>query len=595
MNSKTLRAKYLKSAILIIFVCFLLGAISACLPLNISIPELGDNSISDTAMTITTNPDDGLGEFNNGYSYVYTDKELIDDFRAGDPDTPYDISVVKVDTTKGRGTQENPYVIADEEDWITFVKWCATTGNNYGSGKYFVLGNDLDFSSSNTSVAFQPVAIFSGTFYGMGHSIKNITLTTWQYWNGSSFVDIGNSGVTLDGYGVFCEILSSTISDLIIENYTFPNGSANMWKIYTGSGGHGPYFGGIAGVIYSGDNAILNCHTEGSMTVNSTGHIFGGGIAGVEYGTGAYIMYRCSAELTATTTNSNAVTMMNGLLGRYWPIATTTTSKIYDCVANIKGYYKSYNLLYVGAICDTYGGSTVTGNGSTAIGNLQVSNFVGTIDVISSTVSTSTALIFRQVNQTTGFTNCYAEGTWATSDTGARKNLYAYNSATSLTANNVNTVSGLGLTGSGTNSNTVSSTDALTSSAKTFFGASYPQIWDTSKIGGSYDPDNSPVRNYLMAFIDFRNLTKGGDDKESVGLPDGEPYVVGDKLPDATSEVSAFTTYLNNKNNSNHEFLGWTDDPTGKREPFAKLPAGFFGDVTLYAVWGLPDSYVTSN
>ena len=78
MNSKTIRAKYLKFAILIISVSFILGAISACLPFNVSIPELNDNAISDTEVIITQNTSDGLGEFNDGYSYVYTDKNKVD-------------------------------------------------------------------------------------------------------------------------------------------------------------------------------------------------------------------------------------------------------------------------------------------------------------------------------------------------------------------------------------------------------------------------------------------------------------------------------------------------------------------------------------
>ncbi|MDE7191630.1 MAG: trichohyalin-plectin-homology domain domain-containing protein, partial [Clostridia bacterium] len=131
--------------------------------------------------------------------------------------------------------------------------------------------------------------------------------------------------------------------------------------------------------------------------------------------------------------------------------------------------------------------------------------------------------------------------------------------------------------------------------AKTFFGNNYSQIWDTDKIGGSYDPDNSPVRNYLMAFINFRNLNNGGNSEEKVGLDDGEGYVVGDKLPDKTSDVTAFTTYLNTKASANHVFLGWTDDATGNSEPFTELPSGLYGEVTLYAVWGLPDSYVNAN
>ncbi|MDE6371942.1 MAG: hypothetical protein K2L61_00190, partial [Clostridia bacterium] len=40
---------------------------------------------------------------------------------------------------------------------------------------------------------------------------------------------------------------------------------------------------------------------------------------------------------------------------------------------------------------------------------------------------------------------------------------------------------------------------SLTNDARTFFSASpYSRIWDASKIGGTYDPDNSPVRNNMV-------------------------------------------------------------------------------------------------
>ncbi|MDE7329064.1 MAG: InlB B-repeat-containing protein, partial [Clostridia bacterium] len=37
------------------------------------------------------------------------------------------------------------------------------------------------------------------------------------------------------------------------------------------------------------------------------------------------------------------------------------------------------------------------------------------------------------------------------------------------------------------------------------------------------------------------------------------------------------------------------DDKDGDSEPFYELPSGFYGDVTLFAVWGLPDDYIAAN
>ena len=107
-----------------------------------------------------------------------------------------------------------------------------------------------------------------------------------------------------------------------------------------------------------------------------------------------------------------------------------------------------------------------------------------------------------------------------------------------------------------------------------------------SRLAEVYDADSQ------SAYINFRNLINGDKSEESVGIADGESYVVGDELPNAINN-SAFGSYSNSK--INHQFLGWTDDATGNSAPFIQLPSGISGEVTLYAVWGVPDSYVNAN
>ncbi|MDE5655441.1 MAG: hypothetical protein K2I46_07575, partial [Clostridia bacterium] len=586
MNSKTLRAKYLKFAILIISVCFLLGAISACLPFNISIPELDNNAINDTAMTITTNTIDGLGEFNDGYSYVYTDKNKVDGYRAGTED--YDITIHKVaKTSNNRGTQDNPYVIATTADWETFVKY-VSTDSDHGNGEYFVLGCDLDFSSVTT---FRMVAIFNGTFYGMGHSLSNIICDTWQYWNNGSYVNIGTSGYTDSCYGLFCKITGATITDLIVKDYSYlnPPVSASLLS------GHGPFVGGMTGVLY-GDTSILNCHTQGEIKYTTSYYPFVAGIVSAQFGTDSnMLVYRCSVELDATI-GSSVSPYIGGIFGR--PFAGNSTS-ILDCVANLRATITASNSIVIAC-------SAVSSFCNTSPQLLE--NFVGTVDIVSSVTGNPASIVcIQNTSSPMSIKNCYAEGTYASSSTDTvKKSLCAMtvsnssyaSSSFASSCNSVENSNGYISAGGYVryNGNVYGSSNALIAKAKSEVGNNFSsKIWDADKIGGSYDSDNTPVRNYLMAFINFRNLKNGGADEESVGLPDGEPYIVGDKLPDATSDVTAFTTYLNNKKNANHEFKGWTNDPTGNSEPFTELPQGYFGDVTLYAVWGLPDSYVISN
>ncbi len=212
----TAKDKYRKIALLVFSICLILGVLSACIPYGISLPDTLQDKVTDTAMTITANASDGLGEFNDGYSYVYTDKDLIDKYRSGDANTPYDISIQKVaKTSSNRGAKENPYVIASVEDWDRFAK-NLDDGSipSYGSGKYFVLAKDLDFDGKT----FHPVRFFNGTFYGMGSALLNINCANWQYWNGSSYVAIGS---TTAGFGVFCVTTGAMITDLIVKNFKY--------------------------------------------------------------------------------------------------------------------------------------------------------------------------------------------------------------------------------------------------------------------------------------------------------------------------------------------------------------------------------------
>ncbi|MDE7071429.1 MAG: InlB B-repeat-containing protein, partial [Clostridia bacterium] len=584
MNLKTSRAKYLKFAILIISICILLGAISACLPYNISIPEMDESLITPTASNIVSNAG-SLSRFVDGTSYVFTDKNKIAGYRAGTE--AYDITIVEVNSSATIGTQTNPYVISTTDEWEIFVKQMAID-TTYGSGQYFVLANDLDFDG----VDFHPVVNFRGTFYGLGYSLKNITVNNWQYWNTgtNSYVSIGSSNIALSGFGVFCRTMDATITDLIIQDYNFINTPQNS----SGIANHGPFVGAVVGYSY-GNNNILNCHTSGniSSSVTYTTHIVIGGIVGMHGIANTTVLeYRCSAEIDmSTNTTSSMSVVAGGMVG--YPM-TNAVAIVYDCVANVKA-------------SGSFGYDNITACFGWTISSSVIENFVGTDDITSSTRSYS-GVVVGAGHTGISIKNVYVEGHRGAPGNKNSEYPVAGNVGNLAVANvsNINVVRDTSAyplydstvrdaLPSGTTIEHGSSATMI-STAKTFFSATpYSNIWDVDKIGGDYTPDNSPVRNYLMAFINFRNLTNGGNSEEKVGLDDGVGYTVGDKLPDETSDVSAFTTYLNNKKNANHVFKGWTDDPTGESKPFTELPSGYFGNLTLYAVWGLPDSYVNSN
>ncbi|MDE7070517.1 MAG: hypothetical protein K2O86_00910, partial [Clostridia bacterium] len=579
MNSKTLRAKYLKFVILIISVCIILGAISACLPFNISIPTLDNDSISALARP-TTPTTNGFSYFNDGVKYVFTDRTKVDDFRAGTED--FDITTVTVKSSDVQGTQTNPHVITSIDEWEIFVKKMATD-STYGRGQYYVLAKDLDFDG----IDFHPVVNFSGTFYGLGYSLKNITCENWQYWTGSAYASIGASNIALGGFGVFCRLLSATVTDLIVQDFIYQNTPTNQAMV----SGHGPYVGGVVGLSYGNDN-ILNCHTVGEITSNIVYpcHVCSGGIVGMNHLAGTSLfLYRCSSEIDVLTNTSSSWVPIVGMIG----YNHTGNAVIYDCVANIRLTHSSTHYNHAGVVSGWQYNSTQT-----------VENIVGTIDITTSARNYTGALC-GTANRNSTIKNVYVEGKIGATDA-TKNSIYAVTSnAGQLSATNV---SNINVVKSTSNYSTLqsgsadglpagtaieyNSLDIMNATAKTFFENSYSQIWDKDKIGGSYDPNNSPVRNYLVATITFKNLLSEDKEQDIVSVPTDD-YMQGDVLPSASNNAN-FASYIASK--TNHVFLGWTMDKTGNTAPYTTtLPSGIFGDVTFYAVWGAPEGYATSN
>ena len=167
---------------------------------------------NDAGAAVIYDTTDSLGRLPNGTSYMFTDRTKVDAFRAGTIDK--DTTVIKVNSAASHGSQENPYAIANYDDWEKFVKLCANNFNN-SKNKYFILTNDIDFSG----LTFHPVAMFAGTFYGGDYSLLNISCSDWEYFNGTSYIKIGTTCATNDGYGVFCYVQNAVITDLVVDNF----------------------------------------------------------------------------------------------------------------------------------------------------------------------------------------------------------------------------------------------------------------------------------------------------------------------------------------------------------------------------------------
>ncbi|MDE6472179.1 MAG: hypothetical protein K2L52_04045, partial [Clostridia bacterium] len=416
---------------------------------------------------------------------------------------------------------------------------------------------------------------------------------------------IASTGVTGDGFGLFCKVNDATITDLILEDFNYSDIPASYSHTVIN---HGPLTGSIVGVSVNSTSGgyMLNCHVTGEIT---GGALYTGGfvrVSGLQgfNASGSMVFYRCSADtsLTAGINSGTYNILMSGLIGQsYSSDASTLKLSVYDCVTktNITNTSTRTGGIHFGACVGHI------------VGSALIENFLGYIDLTTSAFSTWGGSI-AGVGGSATLRNCYGYGIVGASNN--KLSTYAIASENvPPTLGNVYNVKSTNSYSLASNWNgyegTVKSnlSDLITTAYGDVGTKMSSQVWDKEKTGnltgywdGNYTGnetilDYSPVRNYLMAFINFRNLTNGGNSEEKVGLDDGDGYVVGDKLPDELTAEGNFLTYLNNKANSNHEFKGWTDDPTGVNEPFTELPSGLFGDVTLYAVWGLPDSYVKSN
>ncbi len=519
-----------------------------------------------------------LSHFADGVKYIFTDRNKVDDFRAGTES--YDTKTIVVDTSQPLGMQENPYVINSTDEWEIFVKKISKDGT-HGNGQYYVLGKDLDFSSITP---FRVVSKFNGTFYGLGNSLKNIAIDTWQYWDDTTNQYVNITGaITYDGFGVFCSTDGATFSDLILENCNLKNAPlANTYKK-----AYSTFVGCLIGTA-KGNVDILNCHIEGTI-INETSYgantTVKGGIVGWHHA-GAILVYRCSSKTELTSVVSNKVAFGGGILG---DSDDTANTKVFDSVYNLKSNVTGALYDHIAAL-------------GWARSETLFENIIGFVDSNNSNGKNYSGALVGSGTSMISLKNCYVDGVNgldATPKLSMRAVSGNVKIASNRIINNVNNVkssssyttqysgSSDGLSNFSGQPNEYANRALLLNAAKNNIGTGLlSQIWNPEKIDGDFAPDNSPVRNFLVATVTFKNLLNEGNEEDisnSSGVISVDDYMKGDVLP-TPSEAS------------NHKFLGWikkTDniEDMYKAEPFTVLPTGVFGDVTFYAVWGLPDGY----
>ena len=487
-----------------IFVLMFCATIFVCAGIfafNISIEKLqSSKTLADTISTssqtansaVTYQDSNSLGSFIDGYVYKFTDTTKYEGFRNENQTETTDVSTVIVSSSATHGSRENPYVISTPNDWDKFVKLCGTTGG--GTDKNYVLANDIDFSG----IGFVPVAVFKGTFYGNGHSLKNIEIgeNDWVYWNGNAYVDI-TAAITKNGLGLFCLCNGATITDLIVDNFQYLE--MPLLRGYPDSSS-GPLIGGIVGTNYNGNVTILNCSTKGEIrsSKNYNIYIYLGGILGYVYN-GNATLYRCSANLTTNTKNvSNSSigspTYIQSVAGG---VCASTGEKgvvkIYDSVGKLDLTNSAPARVTAASIF----GWKYSGTSSNAL----LENCLGFVDATLSSGlrNVSGALTGAGSNHVT-LKNCFASGKGGVEGSkqsmvtvGLMNSSISINTSTTYNVKETTNYAPQYWNAVATNSaNTKTSDSDLISTAETIF--SNNPVWNVEMLG-SFETTNNPLMN----------------------------------------------------------------------------------------------------
>jgi len=177
---------------------------------------------------------------------------------------------VKAQYGGGSGTAASPYLISTEAHLRTLAT--NVNGGTSYAGQYFRLTANISMTSSFVPIGSSATSPFSGTFWGDGHTISNLTMTNTtsqrqglfgcvkRGWIDSVIVSGTVSGGDTTG-GIVGSLIKGTVK-----------GCTNNATI----SGNYRCHGGIVGAMYYG--RIINCRNTG--TNNNTGAYQHGGIAG---------------------------------------------------------------------------------------------------------------------------------------------------------------------------------------------------------------------------------------------------------------------------------------------------------------------------
>ncbi len=275
----------------------------------------------------------GTGDGNNTVETIYPDENGVYTVTI-QGDTIVSVANVATNprTITGKGTQEEPFTINSEVDWLYFAMY--VNDKSYYSLEYNIgywkLNEDLDFEGETIYVVgdgYSSVnSVFCGNFDGDGHTISNFVLEN----SVSASVGTGYSNY-LGLFGVVTGYvgIDSVIANLTVENVTV-NATAGNDDIVTA--------GAILG--YGVGANVRNC-TVRNCTINviadDTYMSFAGGLVGylqsgmTDDGMLFYSSVGYSVADNVTIKGSGMLYAAGGIVGRVNSYNDQVTSFIVNC------------------------------------------------------------------------------------------------------------------------------------------------------------------------------------------------------------------------------------------------------------------------
>lgn len=218
----------------------------------------------------------------------------------------------------GEGTEQDPYLIKNAEDWNNVAAFMAATDNSF-EGKFIKLADDIDF----TGKEFKPIGVsptfMNATFDGANHTMKGI--------------DYQGEGQYVGTFGVIGS--TATVKNLTLEgkiSNKVPEGAAVSYASYLGAfagklygkiencvnrmevTSEKNYVAGFVGEAYDGAS-FTKCINRGPVTA---GGYIGGILANGKAAGGKLSFTDCSNEgnLLSTSTSSSYAGYTGGIASK---------------------------------------------------------------------------------------------------------------------------------------------------------------------------------------------------------------------------------------------------------------------------------------